>query len=209
MKKVDVLFVHPNGAPFVYQDLSNKYSAIEPPIWAALLANHTRIKGHSTAILDCEAERYDVASSAHAILQYDAKLVAIVVYGQQPSASTQNMHAASLLCNKLQEEKIESKVMLLGLHPSAVSRQTLTRESVDFVCQGEGMYTITSLLGLDMNKTSDLEKVPGLWYRDKRSHQVHQACTDCRSKRFRNRVAWNGMGFYFPWTNIAPQTGMP
>ena len=166
MKKVDVLFVHPNGAPFVYQDLSNKYSAIEPPIWAALLANHTRIKGHSTAILDCEAERYDVASSAHAILQYDAKLVAIVVYGQQPSASTQNMHAASLLCNKLQEEKIESKVMLLGLHPSAVSRQTLTRESVDFVCQGEGMYTITSLLGLDMNKTSDLEKVPGLWYRD-------------------------------------------
>tara|TARA_R100000664_G_scaffold1714_1_gene4486 strand:+ start:6881 stop:8389 length:1509 start_codon:yes stop_codon:yes gene_type:complete len=166
MKKVDVLFVHPNGAPFVYQSLSNKYSAIEPPIWAALLANHVRTKGHSTAILDCEAERHDVDSSAQAILEYDTKLVAVVVYGQQPSASTQNMHGASLLCKKLKEEKIESKVMLLGLHPSAVSRQTITRESVDFVCQGEGMYTITALLGGDMNKTSDLEKVPGLWYRD-------------------------------------------
>lgn len=166
MKKVDVLFVHPNGAPFVYQGLSTKYSAIEPPIWAALLANHVRAKGYSTDIIDCEAQRYNVDASAKAILDYDTKLVAVVVYGQQPSASTQNMHGASLLCKKLKEEKIEAKVLLLGLHPSAISRQTINREPVDFVCQGEGMYTITGLLGGDMNKTSELKKVPGLWYRD-------------------------------------------
>jgi anaerobic magnesium-protoporphyrin IX monomethyl ester cyclase len=166
MKNVDVLFVHPNGAPFVYQGLSTTYSAIEPPIWAALLANHVRVKGHTTAIIDCEAERFDVDASAQAILDYETKLVAVVVYGQQPSASTQNMHAASLLCKKLKEEKIEAKVLLLGLHPSAVARQTINREAADFVCQGEGMYTITSLLSGDMNKLSDLEKVPGLWYRD-------------------------------------------
>ena len=166
MKNVDVLFVHPNGAPFVYQGLSTTYSAIEPPIWAALLADHVRVKGHATAIIDCEAERFDVDASAKAILDYETKLVAVVVYGQQPSASTQNMHAASLLCKKLKEEKIEAKVLLLGLHPSAVARQTINREAADFVCQGEGMYTITALLSGDMNKASDLEKVPGLWYRD-------------------------------------------
>ena len=166
MKNVDVLFVHPNGAPFVYQGLSTTYSAIEPPIWAALLADHVRVKGHATAIIDCEAERFDVDASAKAILDYETKLVAVVVYGQQPSASTQNMHAASLLCKKLKEEKIEAKVLLLGLHPSAVARQTINREAADFVCQGEGMYTITALLNGDMNKISDLEKVPGLWYRD-------------------------------------------
>jgi len=56
MKKLDVLFVHPNGAPIIYQELSNSYSAIEPPIWAALLAKNAIVKGFSARILDCEAE---------------------------------------------------------------------------------------------------------------------------------------------------------
>ena len=57
MRKLDVLFVHPNGAPIIYQKLSKEYSAIEPPIWAALLANNAREKGYSANILDCEAWR--------------------------------------------------------------------------------------------------------------------------------------------------------
>jgi len=57
MKKLDILFVHPNASKKIYQDLSNEHSAIEPPIWASMLANHVRTKGHSVKILDCEAER--------------------------------------------------------------------------------------------------------------------------------------------------------
>jgi len=173
MNQLDVLFVHPNGAPIIYQKLSEVYSAIEPPIWAALMANHTRSKGHSTGLLDCEAERLTIDESAQRIIEQDAKLIAVVVYGQQPSASTQNMHGASLLCKKLKEHNLDSKILLLGLHPSAVARQTITHEVADFVCQGEGPYTITGLLNVDMNKTSDLEKVPGLWYRD----NDHIKCT--------------------------------
>jgi hypothetical protein len=40
----DILFVHPNAADLIYQDLSKKASAIEPPIWAAMLANHVKLK---------------------------------------------------------------------------------------------------------------------------------------------------------------------
>tara|TARA_Y100000310_G_scaffold287654_1_gene312694 strand:- start:165 stop:1673 length:1509 start_codon:yes stop_codon:yes gene_type:complete len=166
MSKIDVLFVHPNGAPIIYQKLSEVYSAIEPPIWAALMANHTRSRGHSTGLLDCEAERWTIEESVDHIIEQDAKLIAVVVYGQQPSASTQNMHGAALLCRKLKEKNLDSKILLLGLHPSAVARQTITHEAADFVCQGEGPHTITGLLNIDMNKASDLEKVPGLWYRD-------------------------------------------
>jgi radical SAM superfamily enzyme YgiQ (UPF0313 family) len=173
MSQLDVLFVHPNSAAIIYQKLSETYSAIEPPIWAALMANHTRSKGHSTDLLDCEAERLTIDESAQRIIEQDAKLIAVVVYGQQPSASTQNMHGASLLCKKLKEHNLDSKILLLGLHPSAVARQTITHEVADFVCQGEGPYTITGLLNVDMNKTSDLEKVPGLWYRD----NGHIKCT--------------------------------
>ena len=134
MSQLDVLFVHPNGAAIIYQKLSEVYSAIEPPIWAALMANHTRSKGHSTGLLDCEAERLTIDESAQRIIEQDAKLIAVVVYGQQPSASTQNMHGASLLCKKLKEHNLDSKILLLGLHPSAVARQTITHEVADFVC---------------------------------------------------------------------------
>ena len=41
---IDILFVHPNASNLIYQDLSKKAAAIEPPIWAAMLASHVRIK---------------------------------------------------------------------------------------------------------------------------------------------------------------------
>ena len=49
MNNLDVLFVHPNGAPIIYQELSNSYSAIEPPIWAALLAKNAIARGLNVA----------------------------------------------------------------------------------------------------------------------------------------------------------------
>ena len=67
MRKLDVLFVHPNASKKVYQDLSTDLSAIEPPIWAALLANHVISKGYSAKILDCEAELLSPEASARAI----------------------------------------------------------------------------------------------------------------------------------------------
>ena len=166
MSKLDVLFVHPNGAPIIYQELSKTYSAIEPPIWAALLANNTRKNGWSTKILDCEAEHLSAAESADVINTYTPRLVAIVIYGQQPSASTQNMAGTNALLAELKGRYGSLKTVLIGLHPSAVSRQTITDEQTDFVCQGEGIHTVNALLSINMNDTSQLASVPGLWYRD-------------------------------------------
>jgi anaerobic magnesium-protoporphyrin IX monomethyl ester cyclase len=165
MKEIDVLYIHPNGSGIIYQELSNKYSAIEPPIWAALLAKNSINHGHQTKILDCEAERFDTERSANAAVALSPRLYAIVVYGQQPSASTQNMVGASALIKSIKEKDANSKILLLGLHPSAVSRKTILEEQCDFVCQGEGPYTINRLLQIDMNSLDDLKTVPGLWYR--------------------------------------------
>jgi len=169
MKKVDVLFVHPNAAEKVYQGLSKDFSAIEPPIWAALLAQHTRNKEYNTKILDCEAEKLSSEESAFAIDKIDAKLTVFVVYGQQPSASTQNMLGVNEVLNILKDEAkfADRKILLTGLHPSAVSRITMESEKMDFVCQGEGPKTITALLELsDMDNLEALKGVPGLWYRE-------------------------------------------
>jgi len=165
-KQLDVLFVHPNGAPIIYQELSKTYSAIEPPIWAALLANNARKNGWSARILDCEAERLNAMASADTINDYNPRLVAIVIYGQQPSASTQNMIGTNALLAELKGRYGHLKTVLIGLHPSAVSRGTMQDEQSDFVCQGEGPHTISGLLTVNMDDTSQLANVPGLWYRD-------------------------------------------
>ena len=36
---MDVVFVTPGNSKAIYQELSNKYSAIEPPTWSLLLAS--------------------------------------------------------------------------------------------------------------------------------------------------------------------------
>jgi radical SAM superfamily enzyme YgiQ (UPF0313 family) len=169
MNKLEVLFVHPNASKKVYQGLSKDLSAIEPPIWAALLAQHTRNKGYNTKILDCEAERYTAAESAAAIDEMDARLTVFVVYGQQPSASTQNMQGVHDVLEILKDQTNynDRKILLTGLHPSAISRITMKSEKMDFVCQGEDPKTIVGLLATsNMDSIEELKNVPGLWYRE-------------------------------------------
>ena len=66
---MDILFVHPNSSKKVYQDLSKDFSAIEPPIWAAMLAKYVTDRGFSADVLDCEALRISSEQAANTILQ--------------------------------------------------------------------------------------------------------------------------------------------
>ena len=80
MNPLDVLFVHANASQKIYQDLAKDFSAIEPPIWAGMLANHCRHKGFSVDILDCEVLRLDEQQSAEQIIGNRARLICFVVY---------------------------------------------------------------------------------------------------------------------------------
>jgi radical SAM superfamily enzyme YgiQ (UPF0313 family) len=164
MKQLDVLFVHANGAKKIYQDLANHFSAIEPPIWAGMLANHCRSKGFSVDILDCEALHLDEQQSAQQITERRARLVCFVVYGQQPSASSQNMAEATRLSDIIKKLAPECKILFVGGHMAALPREVLEKHtSIDFVCQNEGVYTISNLLKTNLKE--GLEKVDGLGFR--------------------------------------------
>ena len=84
---IDILFVHPNASTAIYQGLASKHAAIEPPIWAGMLANSVRAVGFRPAILDAEAKALDYVGAAKSIVDSKAAIVCFVVYGQQPSAS--------------------------------------------------------------------------------------------------------------------------
>jgi len=160
MGNLDVLFVHTNSSKEVYQSLASEFSAIEPPIWAALLANGIHHRGYKTAVLDAEVERYTAKETAEKAHELDADLVVVVVYGQQPSASTQNMVGANAFATEYKAVG-HGKVMLVGAHPSALPQQTLKDNyDIDFVARGEGLYTI-----LDYLEKPAFSEMRGLWWR--------------------------------------------
>lgn len=162
-KQLDILFVQGNASKKIYQDLSRDYSAKEVPHWSGMLAQHCRLKGYSVQILDCEAEDITAQDGAKLIKDINAKLVVFPVFGQQPSASTQNMQGVHEI---LEELEWSCKTLLIGLYPSANSRKCLIDEKCSFVCQGEGPRTIISLIQTDLKSIDQLEKVPGLWFRN-------------------------------------------
>jgi len=164
MPRLDILFIHPNASKKIYQDLSKDFSAIEPPIWAGMLASHCLKKGFRAEILDCEALHLDHAGSATQIKELNPRLVCVVVYGQQPSASSQNMDGAVALAEAVKEIWAESKILFVGGHVAALSREVLIKHPcVDMVCQNEGVYTISNLL--KTNLKDNLDQVKGLGYR--------------------------------------------
>lgn len=142
---LDCLIVNPSALSQIYQSLSENLTAIEPPIWAGLLANGLRARGKDVDILDCEGLGLTIAQAASQIARIDAKLVVIVVYGQQPSASTQNMHAASLLCTEIKLSS-DHKVALVGGHVSALQELTEKVEHCDYAIKGEGLDSIINIL---------------------------------------------------------------
>lgn len=149
----DVVLINPGASRTIYQNLSEDLSAIEPPAWARMNAGWLREKGYNVAILDQDAMRWTPEQVSWHVAKLTPRLVAIVVSGQQPSASTQQMTGASVLAKAIQGVP---KIMV-GNHPSALSLRTLFEEDVDYVCNGEGPLTIAGLLD-----GAPLEEVPGL-----------------------------------------------
>ena len=164
-KQLDILFVHPNASDIIYQGLSKKNAAIEPPIWAAMLANHCRVHNFGVAILDCEVEKLNWQDAALKINEYNARVICFVVYGQQPSASTQNMTGAIGTAEFLKELNPRIKTLFVGGHIAALPKETLKYNCIDMICQNEGVYTISNLLKTDFS-ISQLKNVKGLGYKE-------------------------------------------
>ena len=103
MNNIDVLLITPPSRLEVYQGLSNEYAAIEPPVWSSLIANYLLKRNYNVQILDAEADNLTHEQTAKKIISIDPKLAVFMVYGQQPSASTQCMPGGRKTCSKLNE----------------------------------------------------------------------------------------------------------
>jgi radical SAM superfamily enzyme YgiQ (UPF0313 family) len=163
---VDLVLVNPGGRARIYQSLATELAAVEPPVWAGLMASFVRGRGHSVAILDTNAEELSPEQAAALVVEMRPRLVAVPVYGHQPSASTQVMPAASAVVAALKDLAPELPVLMVGGHVASLPQRTLAEERCDFVADGEGLHTMVDLLeALGASASPDLSRVRGLWTR--------------------------------------------
>ena len=151
----DVVLIHPGSRETIYQGLAAAQAAIEPPTWVRMIAGWLRDRTYKVAIIDQEAEGLDTDDIQVRLEEMGNPLVAIVVSGHQPSASTQQMVGAHAVADAIGSQCL---TIMVGNHPSALPERTLGEEPVEWVCDGEGPITIEALLNRDQH-------VPGLVYR--------------------------------------------
>ena len=166
-RKPDILFIKPGSQKQIYGTLSDfSLTAIEPPLWAAILGGYLRGLGLGVEILDAEAENLDWDQAAQAAVDRGAVLTSVMVSGHNPSASTMNMQGAGAITRKIKELAPEIPVCLTGLHVSALPERSIREEAADFVIQGEGLRTLPLLIEALKSTSPVLKGIPGLWFRE-------------------------------------------
>src|SRR5262249_40826465 len=163
--ELDLVLINPSSRRQVYQSLGSELAAVENPVWAGLMATFCRLKGLSVEIIDAEAEELFPDAVAEHVAYQRPVLAAVVVYGHQPSASTQITTAAGAGRSASKRQPREQMVLLVGGHVAALPERTLREEDADFVGGGEGLHTLVDLVAALKTPAPCLEDVPGLWYR--------------------------------------------
>ena len=161
---IDIVFINPGDRKAVFQDLGKDLTAIEPPFQIASYASFLRNEGFSVAIIDSNALNISPEETAQKVKDLNPLLSVVIVYGNQPSASTQNMTISGRIVTEL-KKGTDSKVAIGGLHPSALPQRTLQEEDVDFVIEGEEQIPLKELLE-SLKGNRDYSRVSGLWYRE-------------------------------------------
>lgn len=160
---LDVLFVKPGSQKLIYGGLCDfSLTAIEPPLWAAILAGYMRGQGYHVAILDAEAEGLDWTGAAKAAADRKALLTVVMVSGHNPTASTMNMLGAGAIARHIKELAPELPVAFSGLHVSALPERSTREEAADYVIQGEGLRTLPALVEA-LRGGGGIPTIPGLW----------------------------------------------
>jgi anaerobic magnesium-protoporphyrin IX monomethyl ester cyclase len=173
---LDLVLVNPGSRMKLYQSLGKRLTAVENPVWAGLIATFVRRKGYSVEIVDAEADDHAPEQTAARVISLNPRLVTIVVYGHQPSASTQNMTGASAIVTALKDLSPATRILMLGGHVAALPERTLRDERCDYVTRDEGLYGVTDLLeALRASDVPDLTKVRGLVYRAGSGHAANPA----------------------------------
>ena len=166
MNNMDCLLINPDSSLTAYQGLSGKFSAIEPPTWALLLAESCRSKGHKVGIMDCCAQRLSLEESVNKVIENNPRVALFVVYGQNPNAGTTSMIGATALARELKEKIASNTYMFCWITCISVTQGGAgTSDFIDSILLNEGVYALNNLLSADLD--GELGNIKGIgWKRN-------------------------------------------
>ena len=164
--RLDVVLINPGSRARVYQALGEQLAAVENPVWAGLIATFLQKRGCSVEIIDAGGDELAPDDVATRVGELNPHLAVVVVYGHQPSASTQHMPASGAVATALKQAHPSMPVLMLGGHVASLPERTLAEESCDYVAIDEGLRATADLAAaLRDHESPDLSKIPGLGYR--------------------------------------------
>ncbi len=164
----DLTIINPGGSSGIYQQLSDQFTAIEPPLWVRLIGGYCRDLGYEILIIDAAAENLTPDQISERVIDIDSDLVCIVAEGHQPSASAQSMQAVQAICEAIKLREPYTNIIVTGGYPSALPGETMAEIDADMVCVGEGPVTVAGLLG-----GNGPSNIPGLVWRQGRAVMIN------------------------------------
>lgn len=171
---MNISFIIANNAAGVYQGLSNKYSAIEPPTWALLLAEAVRNQGFTVEIVDTVAEQLSDAGLLNRLQASKPALICFVAYGQNVNAGSTSMSGVVRQSKYLKSNGLDQLISVVGSHVQALPVETLKREhSLDIVFTGEGVYPLIRLANTEVLDAKSLRDIAGIAYRDGKDVKIN------------------------------------
>ena len=163
---IDCLFINPGNAKGLYQELANRFSTIEPPTWALLLAKSCQTRGHQVGILDTNAEHLTDEESLERIRALNPRVLVFVVYGQNVNAGTTSMSGAVRLSKFLKAAGVAIPIAFVGSYLQALPMKAIRDESsIDFAFVNEGVYALWNLLAAPAIDVHDLGWLKGIVWR--------------------------------------------
>lgn len=160
----------------LYQKLANVYSAIEPNIWAGLLANSVRNE-FEVSIYDMEVENHNEEEIVSQISLINPSIILFVATGQNPNASTASMSGASDAAKIIKDNFPNIFICFVGPHVNALPIKTLEKHKfIDLVFTNEGVYALKNVLRSNLSSL-ELKTIKGIAFRDKDSIILNDAET--------------------------------
>ncbi|MDD5281775.1 MAG: radical SAM protein [Candidatus Omnitrophica bacterium] len=152
---IDILLIIPHQPGTA--DILSGASGITPPLGAGYIASYLEKNNFSVKILDNSIERLNETEFRAYIKKVDPLYAGF-------SVCTSSYNNAVYMANIVKEINRDIKVIMGGVHASALPGEVLKNEAVDIVVKGEGEETTLNLLRA-LNKNEDLSKINGLVFR--------------------------------------------
>lgn len=157
-KQVDILLISPPNSRYYHPKIFQIPENSSPPLGLCSIATCLDRNGFSVHVEDFEAQEKSSHDVISLIERYAPKIIGI-------SATTTSYPQAARIAATVKKYYPEIKLVLGGIHGSALPERTLAETQFDIIARGEGEYTMLQLAETPSIDEKHLNSISGISYK--------------------------------------------